>query len=311
MKPAHVLRIMAIGSSTTFDPGVSGDAATWPARLEYWLNQLSPSHPVEVVNAGVPGYGVITDLIRLETDLYRYEPDVIVLYEGHNDLFGALRGGRDDLHPATKTPGEVPAVTPWGRWLTRHSLLYGKLAARLDVIRFRASGRSALTRSEGSGQSDADVIEAGARHFERDVASFLAVAHTLGARVVVPELVHASGVGSVSEPDPALRKIWSYTVPFAAPETVLRAYVRYNAVLASLAHGFGASWVPTASFGLAGTQWYEDGDPIHFNDAGAERMARQLAGVLLASKILDSPDPHAHSGISAFYHGSPACVVRD
>ena len=75
-------RTLAIGSSTTFDPGVSGDAATWPARLQFWLAQLSPAHTVEVINAGVPGYVVMTDLIRLETNLYRYRPDVIVRNEG-------------------------------------------------------------------------------------------------------------------------------------------------------------------------------------------------------------------------------------
>jgi|SRR2546426_84494 len=290
-KAPSVLRIMAVGSSTTFDPSVSGDTATWPARLRFWLNQLSPGRPVEVINAGVPGYRVIEDLIRLETELYRYQPDIVVLYEGHNDLFGALRGGRERLDPQTPTPGEVPVVTPWGHWLSRHSLLYGKLVARVKALRFSAAGRRALATAQPAGQSDDAVINVGAQQFERDVASFLAVARTLRVRVVIPEMVHASGVGTVSERDSALRNIWSSTVPFARPETVLRGYVRYNAVLEEVAKQFGATWVPTASFGLTGIQWYQAGDPIHFNDRGADRMAHHLAETLVASWMVDSRAP--------------------
>jgi lysophospholipase L1-like esterase len=278
-------RIMAVGSSTTFDPGVSGDAAAWPARLQFWLARMAPACRVEVINAGVPGYVVITDLVRLVTDLRRYRPDVIVLYEGHNDLFGALRRGVEREEAWSPTPGEMPAVTPWGYWLSRHSLLYGKLVARLKVLRFHASGRRALAAA--ASRAEDELLAPGVRQFEEDVTLFLAAARTLGASVAVPELVHVSGVGSVDEPDPTLRQVWSSTVPFATPATVLRGYVRYNLALEAATQRVGATWIPTGPFGLAGPQWYAPGDPIHFNDRGADRMAHRLADALLASGLLD------------------------
>jgi len=283
------VRIMAIGSSTTFDPTVSGDQATWPARLQFWLHQLVPERPIEVVNAGVPGYHVTDDVIRLETELFRYRPDVIILYEGHNDLSGALRRGREQVSHATDAPGEAPVVTPWGHWLSRHSLLYGKLVERLLVLRYVSAGRRALTRAQAAGPSDEEIIESGAQQFERDLTFFLTVARSLGARVVIPAMVHVSGVGTEQERDSTLWREWSYTVPFARPETVLRGYVRYNVVLQELARRFSATWVPTDSFGLAGPEWYAPGDPIHFNDRGADRMARRLADGLIASGVLN---PH-------------------
>ena len=85
-KPAETHRIMVIGGSTTFDTQVSSDERTWPARLQYWLNHRDRGFPVEIVNAGVPGYRVIDHLIRLQTDLYRFQPDLIILYVGHNDI---------------------------------------------------------------------------------------------------------------------------------------------------------------------------------------------------------------------------------
>ncbi len=288
-KASGTVRVMAIGSSTTFDPSVSGDAAAWPARLQGELNKLLPGRPTEVINAGVPGYHVIEDLIRLETELFRYRPDVVILYEGHNDLFGALRRGGDQTGSATDTPDEVPVVTPWGHWLSRHSLLYGKLVARLKILHFRAAGQRALSGSRDSRPSADPVIDLGARQFERDLTSFLAVARGLGMRVVIPELVQVSGVGAVEEHDSTLVRAWSLTVPFARPETVLQGYVRYNSVLHDVADRFGATWVPTASFGLAGPAWYATDDPIHFNDRGAGRMAERLARALIASRALDLP----------------------
>ncbi len=276
-KPGTV-RIMAVGSSTTFDPGVSSDSAAWPARLEYWLNTLAPGRAVEVINAGVPGYKVVDDLIRLETELYEFHPDVILFYEGHNDLFGALRRGREGEGPGSETPGEVPVVTPWTHWLSRHSLLYGKLIGRVKVLSLSHAAQRSMTGPPAAGQTDDEILQAGAQEFERNVSCFLAVARTLGIRVVTMELVNASGVGHLRESDPVLRRTWSYAVPFASPETVLRGYVRYNAVLEAAAKRFDAGWVSTDSFGLDGRHWYEDGDPIHFNDLGADRWAHQLAG---------------------------------
>jgi lysophospholipase L1-like esterase len=284
-KAPRALRIMAVGSSTTFDPGV-GDQATWPARLQLWLNRRVGDRPVEVINAGVPGYFVIDDVIRLETELFQYKPDVIVLYEGHNDLFSALRRGRETPGPVTDTPSEVQPVTPWGHWLSRHSLLYGKLVERVKALRFGATGRRALANAQTAGLSDDEIIEWGARQFERDLSTFLSVARTLGIRVVIPEMVQASGVGAVAEQDSGLVREWRQAVPFASPPTVLRGYLRYNAELRAVAERFGATYVPTGLFGLAGSEWYQAGDPIHFNDRGAERMAQRLAEALAASPAL-------------------------
>jgi lysophospholipase L1-like esterase len=76
-------------------------------------------------------------------------------------------------------------------------------------------------------------------------------------------------------------------MPFARVETVLRAYVRFNSVLRDVAACFGATWVPTTSFGLDGRAWYDAGDPIHFNDRGADRMAQRLAQALLRAGVLE------------------------
>lgn len=288
-KQSGVRRIMVVGSSTTFDPQVTSDAATWPARLQVWLTRLSPGRKVEVINAGVPGYRVLDDLIRLEIELYQYQPDLIILYEGHNDLFGALQrggaGGGDDGDAPPSRPGEMPTVTPWEHWLTDHSLLYEKLKKRLIVINFTARG-GAVLRSRGAASLD-PLLDRGAENVARDVTAFLAVARSLGFRVAVPELVHISGAGVTREPDLSARDEWRRAVPFASPEAVLSGYARYTAAVRAVIEREGSTWIPTASCGLTGRKWYAAEDPIHFNDAGADRFAECIARALLAAGLAE------------------------
>lgn len=113
-KADGALRIIVVGASTVFETTVSGDDRAWPTRLQHWLTELRPGLGVEVINAGVPGYRLLDNLIRLETELYRYRPDVIISYEVHNDLYAALRAGREDDVPDARTPDEISLLTPRG-----------------------------------------------------------------------------------------------------------------------------------------------------------------------------------------------------
>src|SRR5262245_51186672 len=105
------LRIMVIGSSTTFDPAVTSDDRAWPARLEHHLRETT-GRPIEVINAGVPGYTLLDNLVRLQSELFAFEPALIILYEGHNDLFQGVRLAaalsNDVASRASKTPNELP-----------------------------------------------------------------------------------------------------------------------------------------------------------------------------------------------------------
>src|SRR3989454_602413 len=294
-KSPGVVRIMVVGSSTTFDSFVTRDSAAWPARLQFWLKDLAPNHQFEVINVGVPGYVVIDHLIRLETDLYRYHPDVIILYETHNDLFGGLRRSNEGPPLQTNTPDEIRPVTPWMYWLGRHSLLYTKLVERWNVMRFaRLKPRGAAAGVAAAGPAESDIAAA-ARQFERDVTDFVVVARALGIRVVLLEVVHVSGVGTLQESDSTVRATWRHAVPFARSDIVLEGYDRYGTVLRSVADNLSLRFIPTGPFGLKGTSYYAEDDPIHFNDRGADRMGQEVARALLAVHVLDL-QPTAESG---------------
>lgn len=288
-KPEGVLRVMAVGGSTTFETTVSGDERAWPARLQFYLRELAPAKRVEVINAGVPGYRNIDNLIRLEIELQRYRPDIIILYEVHNDLYESLRAISDPPATGAATPDELPAVMPWSRWLSRNSLLYLKLQNLKKVLKFRRSKRRAASNQEEANAQVTGALDAGASEFERHLTAFVAVANSLGIHVVMPEVLNVSGAGVLEESDAEIRKVWQTNFPYTTPEIILRGYVRFNDAVRRVAGcAQSATYLPTADFGLRGTDFYAPYDPVHYNDRGADMMGRKMAEALVARSILDA-----------------------
>lgn len=81
-------RIFAMGGSTTQGYPYM-DNGSFPRMLEAMLRVSETGREVEVVNLGVTAmnsHGVL-DFMRMVPE---YEPDLIVLYMGHNEFFGAL-----------------------------------------------------------------------------------------------------------------------------------------------------------------------------------------------------------------------------
>ena len=76
-RPAGVFRVLLLGDS--FVEGVQVDASkTVAAQLEASLTQHS-GRPVEVINAGVAGYGTGQELLLFEQEGARYQANVVVV----------------------------------------------------------------------------------------------------------------------------------------------------------------------------------------------------------------------------------------
>jgi lysophospholipase L1-like esterase len=82
-KPAGTVRVLCIGGSTTV-AGRTNDE-TYPALLEARLRRRWPGLPLEVLNLGTSGVGSDLWLAWLDK-LLAWQPDVVVQYEGINDI---------------------------------------------------------------------------------------------------------------------------------------------------------------------------------------------------------------------------------
>jgi lysophospholipase L1-like esterase len=81
----EVFRIIALGESTTMGVPLTTDYVPWPRVLERLIGeQLICNRPIEVLNAGIAGYNIADNNIRIETDLANLHPDLILSYHGYN-----------------------------------------------------------------------------------------------------------------------------------------------------------------------------------------------------------------------------------
>jgi lysophospholipase L1-like esterase len=283
-KAPGTIRILAVGFSATFSPCASNDSTAWPARLQRWLEASAPGRRFEVINAGVSGSTMLDLIIRMQTELYAFAPDVVLLYSGHgviSDENLAPTSGEAALAPGSDTPDAMPTVTPWGDWLQQHSLLYERIAERASAY-LTPKGRERGIVEEKRWE---EALSRGAADFRHDLRAFVLVARGAGARVVLVEAAHFSGSTPAKQLSPADEAEWRAVLGQPA-ELLFEGYRRFAAVSQAVADSLDATFIPTGAFGIAGRELYCPRDPIHFNDAGADLMGRRLAEALLASKAL-------------------------
>jgi len=83
-KPNGTFRIISMGDSCTFTNGVW--ARAYPALLERLLTKDASPKAFEVINAGIEGYNSTLTRARLADEILSYDPDVVTIYIGWNDL---------------------------------------------------------------------------------------------------------------------------------------------------------------------------------------------------------------------------------
>jgi lysophospholipase L1-like esterase len=80
------LLVVAFGSSSTLGARASSPDRAYPAVLEKYLNSaLGPDRAVRVLNRGIGGEDVHTMMARLERDVLREKPDIVIWQTGTND----------------------------------------------------------------------------------------------------------------------------------------------------------------------------------------------------------------------------------
>jgi len=91
-KSEDTYRIFMVGGSTTFGYGTSSDQNTIPARLQEKFDQVNLEKNVEVINAGIHGYTSLDEMNLVKNKLVHYDPDLVIIFDGSNDMFRAYNG---------------------------------------------------------------------------------------------------------------------------------------------------------------------------------------------------------------------------
>jgi len=87
-KPVGTFRIFCLGGSTTvgFPYGYIGSFSTF---LRDRLKALFPEKSIEIINLGMTATNSFT-VLDMARELVDYQPDMFIVYDGHNEFYGAL-----------------------------------------------------------------------------------------------------------------------------------------------------------------------------------------------------------------------------
>ena len=277
-KPLGTERVVCAGGSTTLDLLARNDQETWPWLLEGALRRTLPA--VEVWNAGFNGWTSLENLISLADRDVDLAPDVVVLFQGINDLQPAVHEPFDPQYVGGHAGVSLRALgfdLPPLPWWQRSLLL--EQARRLFV---RQSDPWGLLRPPANpGPLRREMSPEAIATFARNVRSFIAVAREHGARVVlVTQTIRIRRQHRDS--DLAYLAGW---LPGLDPAAAPAQLGRFNDVLRRLGDGRHAVLADAAS--EVGWTDGDFADPMHFSAAGSARLAAYLAGRL--APLLEPP----------------------
>ncbi len=268
-KPPGVVRVLAIGGSTTFDVCVSNDDAMWPHQLEKSLARRFPAMKIEVVNGGHPGYTTIEMLLKLQLlDLDIVEPDVVVVFAGLNDL-------QPSAAPGFRADYTVGHAEIQERFLGFESRPPSLLARSLLLAKIHGKLGDTPPEMPDTPRRDRTLPEAEAVYRER-LGEIARVSRDRGADVVfVTQQIHFGADRPITIADSISAYRW---LPYLTVDGMIAGMSRYNTITREVAASVGAPLVDVEA-DVAATE-SDFADYCHWTDEGAAKMARCIAAAL-------------------------------
>jgi tetratricopeptide (TPR) repeat protein len=235
-KPQGTIRIFCLGGSTTVGFPF-GEAGSFPAFLHQRLQAIFPDRRVDVINLGMTATNSFTvnDLAR---ELRKYEPDLLVVYDGHNEYYGALGVA------SRESAGQA-------RWLVRLYLRAIHLKTFLLLRHAVALLRSAPETPAGTGGTmmerlarnqmvplGSDTYNRGVESFRENLEELSGIAASLGTPVIIGTQV--SNLRDLppldGQPDDTTGNGFTFSGNFHAALAQLQAARSRNPVSATLAY---------------------------------------------------------------------------
>lgn len=134
-KPKNTIRIILMGGSAARSMFATDYKNTISSFLERLLQKEFPGKKIEVVNAGMSGYVTEQLFIFYQLVLSKYEPDIVVGFNGYNDLMSVKLNKGSGLYFAPQNFKQFKVI--------QDGKIKNTLAGRLSYIfpaLFRATG---------------------------------------------------------------------------------------------------------------------------------------------------------------------------
>jgi len=238
-------RIFVVGESPTFGTMIQAGDRSWPEVLEALIDdRLRCARPVEVINAGVPGYSLPHNIERIRRAILPLQPDMLISYHGYNGLFL--------VDPVLGKFPEVPIRKVRSSPLLTDFRFQMQMARHAKRVRAFAALRPQNEFSRQYYQLYQELIDL--------------------ARDNRVELVLANLATAVKPSSPqAVRDFYGQV--FQPIDRILSAVGEHNRIVEAVAQSTDVAFVDTRP-GLHGV-WDQDLfiDVVHFTQKGSDRLA--------------------------------------
>jgi hypothetical protein len=282
-KPAGLYRVLILGDETVLGPGLP-ERHTLASRLQGFITDRTVRN-AEVLNAGVPGYSPLLSLLQYRNELFRLEPDLIVLHFDMTDV------ADDVVHRRhlKETDGRLTCVHPWLHDRRNSQTIFPNLLTKSAVW------RALRTKILNAGKTEGSAHTSTCRQYEWTTKSALdlrlQVQHAMAPVTQLADLArqHDTQLVIATSPVPwqvassddfpqlsrQIRLSESWPVSGDVPQLVLSALCR------NLSISFCDA---TAAFRSvkASSKLYRSDAP-HLSEFGTALYAREIAATLFKS----------------------------
>ncbi len=270
-KPEGVFRIVLLGGSSTYNIGITDNDKTWAAQLERILRDKYGYKNVEVINAGVGGYNSWETLINLEFRVLDVDPDLIIEYEGTNDVHARF------VDPASYRGDDAGRRKQWDPpsiFFLEHSALFRVILRKLGVTEQVGIGNFITPRNTAYGPVSVAKHDPMALleknppvYFRRNLKNMAAIAKANGVEF--------------------LFSTWAYSPyldDYASTPYYQKGFDENNEVVKEVALGSGMPFFDFAAVMPKDKKYWRDGR--HVNPLGAEKMAEIFAEYINDNDII-------------------------
>ncbi len=287
--PKH-LRILFLGGSTTFDPLCTScifphcASCNYPDYLRQLLQSRYPSVQLEILNGAMPWYTSKHSLINYVTYCRNWHPDLVVILHAINDTYRSFSppqyaiGNYDDLYAHFYGPSIKGANPP---------TFETNLAWRLKLFpnwypgfRYR--------------EFDFPLERYVSIHsFETNMRTLVHYARADGAAVILVTQPYLYKERMSTKERATLwmgkeyfvTKTGVLTQQYASAVSIARAMNAFNDVTAKIAQSEGVMLADAEPHIAKDLNYFRD--DVHYTPAGAEAVARIVAGAIIQSGIED------------------------
>ncbi|MDZ7764168.1 MAG: GDSL-type esterase/lipase family protein [Melioribacteraceae bacterium] len=187
-KSENTIRIFVFGGSTTAGYPYPTNAS-FPRQIKRKLEMFYPKNKIEVVNLGVSAVNsyFIYDILP---DVIQQKPDLIILYAGHNEFYGAL--GPASSENISASPGIVKTIL-YLREFKTYQLVYNFVKSISGLF----SGGEDVTRGTLMKQMikdqeillNSELYNDGLIQFRENISETISLCNDENIPVIVGELV--------------------------------------------------------------------------------------------------------------------------